>query len=129
MVVYALKIIIEDEADVITGDEEDDLKDSLREFLDTTGIVPAVVTVNNEDWQDRYDDLTDYILKQAEEGTLPHSVLFAEPGAGKTYSVFEALRELLSSERTYRGRKLIPVFISSLLICRSSRSVSSVART
>ena len=53
-------IIIEDEAGVMTDTEEEELEESLEEFFDTTGIVPAVVTVNNEDWMDDYTNLERY---------------------------------------------------------------------
>ena len=54
------KIVIEDDADIITDEEEEELADSLKAFHKVTGIVPSVVTVNNEDWQDDYRNLEKY---------------------------------------------------------------------
>jgi len=44
-------IIIEDNADIIGSREEKELKNALKDFYKETGIVPAVVTINNEEWQ------------------------------------------------------------------------------
>ena len=44
------EIIIEDNADVISSREEKELKEALKDFYHETGIVPAVVTINNEEW-------------------------------------------------------------------------------
>lgn len=54
------KIIIEDDADIMTDEEEDELEDSLEAFHKASGIVPSVVTVNNEDWQNDYRNLERY---------------------------------------------------------------------
>ena len=48
---YDTKIVIEDNAGIIDDEDEADLKKELKEFLDKTGITPAFVTVNNEDWK------------------------------------------------------------------------------
>ena len=47
---YKKEIIIDDRADLISSSEEDTLMDTLEVFYDKTGIVPAVVTVNNDYW-------------------------------------------------------------------------------
>ena len=52
------RILIMDNAGVIDNNAE--LMASLEEFYDTTGVIPAVLTVNNEDWQDNYDNLEVY---------------------------------------------------------------------
>ncbi|MCR5059457.1 MAG: TPM domain-containing protein [Saccharofermentans sp.] len=57
---YDTTIVIEDNADLISKSEEKELKKALKDFLDRTGIAPAVVTVNNEDWQDDYKNLEKY---------------------------------------------------------------------
>ncbi|SCW30935.1 hypothetical protein SAMN02910456_00454 [Ruminococcaceae bacterium YRB3002] len=49
------KIIIEDHAGVIDQSEKKELRRALKDFYDETGIIPAVVTLNNEEWQDRND--------------------------------------------------------------------------
>lgn len=48
--------LVDDNAGVI--DNKKELTDTLTEFYDLTGIIPAVVTVNNEDWSG--DKLEDY---------------------------------------------------------------------
>ena len=55
---YDDRIVIEDRIDVIGN--EDKLEDTLEEFLDKTGIAPAVITVNNEDWNKNYTSLENY---------------------------------------------------------------------
>ena len=52
------EIIIEDGLGVINNTEE--LTDTLEEFLDTTGIVPAVITVSNDTWKNDYPTLERY---------------------------------------------------------------------
>ena len=56
---YDTHILIEDNAKIISGAEEIQLKRALRDFREETGITPAVITVYNEDWDD-YDDLEKY---------------------------------------------------------------------
>lgn len=51
-------IIIKDEANVLT--DEAALNQSLSRFLDKTRITPAVITVNNDEWQGSYSDLEQY---------------------------------------------------------------------
>ena len=51
-------IVIEDELGVI--DNEDDLIDTLEDFRGETGIVPAVVTISEEKWNQSYPTLEDY---------------------------------------------------------------------
>ena len=55
---YDDEIIIEDRADVFR--DEASLEDALEEFLDKTGIAPAVISVNNEDWNKNYTNLENY---------------------------------------------------------------------
>ena len=57
---YDTTIVIEDNADLISTSEEKELKKALKDFFNKTGIAPAVVTVNNEDWQDDYKNLEKY---------------------------------------------------------------------
>ena len=44
------EIIVSDEADVLDSQEERTLRDTLNMFYNKSGIVPAVVTVKDEDW-------------------------------------------------------------------------------
>ena len=53
---HEIKII--DEAKVL-GDTTE-LYDTLETFHDKSGITPAVITVNNEDWNRQYSDLESY---------------------------------------------------------------------
>lgn len=55
---YDTAIVVRDNIKVL--DDTEKLKRSLQSFLDKTGISPAVFTVYNEDWQDKYNDLEDY---------------------------------------------------------------------
>ncbi len=52
------KIYITDNANVIDNDAE--LLATLEEFYDTTGVVPAVLTVHNEDWEGKYGSFENY---------------------------------------------------------------------
>lgn len=52
-------IVVEDNAGVIKDTTE--LEAAMEGFFDQTGITPALVTVNNEDWQvEEYESLEDY---------------------------------------------------------------------
>lgn len=53
-------IVIEDRIDVLDDMQEIALKNTLKEFYDKTGVTPAVITVYNEDWYDKYSNLTNY---------------------------------------------------------------------
>jgi len=57
---YDTDIVIADHIDIMTEAEEADLTAKLREFQETTGITPAVLTVNNEEWTSHYDSLENY---------------------------------------------------------------------
>ena len=57
---YDNTIIIEDNIDVISKSEEKELKSVLKDFYKKTGIVPAVVTVTNEEWQEDYNSMEAY---------------------------------------------------------------------
>ena len=52
------EIIIEDTLGIF--EDEESLKSSLEEFYDVTGIVPAVITVNNSEWKQDYDSIGKY---------------------------------------------------------------------
>ena len=52
------ELVVEDDIGVIK--DEDRLKESMESFFDTTGIVPAVVTISNETWQENYTNLEAY---------------------------------------------------------------------
>lgn len=57
---YDTSIVISDNADIFTSDEESALETALNDFYDKTGAVPAIWTVNNEDWESYYDGLENY---------------------------------------------------------------------
>ena len=52
------KFIVEDNIGVI--EDKKQLKKSMEDFYDTTGIIPAVITVSNEDWNEDYTSLENY---------------------------------------------------------------------
>ena len=52
------KFVIEDNIGVV--EDKKQLKKSMQEFYDTTGIIPAVITVNNDDWNEDYTSLENY---------------------------------------------------------------------
>ncbi len=55
---YDTSIIIEDKANIFLT--TDTLRKELERFYEKTGITPAVLTVNNEDWKNYYVDLERY---------------------------------------------------------------------
>lgn len=55
---YDYKIVVEDKANVLGNTAE--LRNSLVAFYNRTGISPAVITVENSDWQGYYSDLENY---------------------------------------------------------------------
>ena len=52
------EIVIEDNLGIF--ESKRDLKDTLKDFYEETGIVPAVITVRNEDWNEDYKSLEAY---------------------------------------------------------------------
>ncbi len=46
------EIIIKDEADVITSQDESELRTVLRDFYKKSGVVPSVITVEDQKWKD-----------------------------------------------------------------------------
>jgi len=57
---YDTEIVIDDQIDVMSDSEEENLNKTLKKFFKETGITPAVVTVYNEVWEEDYDKLEDY---------------------------------------------------------------------
>lgn len=55
---YDMHIVVDDTIGVL--DDESTVEETLRSFRDKTGIVPAIITVYNEDWQGRYQSLENY---------------------------------------------------------------------
>lgn len=51
-------IVIEDNAGILKS--TNDLHTKMQEFKDKTGVTPAVITVNNEDWQTYYSSMEQY---------------------------------------------------------------------
>ena len=56
------EIIIKDEAHVLK--DQTALRKSMSDFYEKTKIVPAVITVSNEDWYGRYDEFDTYALER-----------------------------------------------------------------
>ena len=54
----SVEYVIEDNAGVIKDEKK--LKKSLKEFYKETGVVPAVITVNNDAWNTNYKNLEKY---------------------------------------------------------------------
>ena len=52
------KYVIEDNIGVLEDTKQ--LKSAMKDFYDTTGIIPAVITVRNEDWNEDYTSLENY---------------------------------------------------------------------
>lgn len=52
------EIIIKDSANVLHNEEE--LRPILDEFAKKTGIIPIIMTVNNENWMPHYKNIEDY---------------------------------------------------------------------
>ena len=59
---YNTAIVIEDDAGIL-GDTTE-LEYTLEQFRDTTGITPAVQTLNNEDWKSNYVSLENYAYER-----------------------------------------------------------------
>jgi len=57
---YDTAIVIQDNLGLITPEEEDTLTETFEEFLEASGITPAVLTVSNEEWEEDYYSLEDY---------------------------------------------------------------------
>ena len=54
----APEFIIEDNLDIFENERK--LRKSMESFYDTTGIVPAVITISNDDWTEDYKSLEAY---------------------------------------------------------------------
>ena len=52
------KLVIEDNIGVF--EDENNLEESMEAFFDKTGIVPAVITVSNDTWNENYTNLENY---------------------------------------------------------------------
>ncbi len=57
---YPAEARVMDEAGIIPESEERELTNTLREFLDLTGISPVVLTGKNEDWMQYYSSMENY---------------------------------------------------------------------
>lgn len=62
--VYNTDILIEDSSDVLTNAEERDLEQAFMEFYQNTGITVSFVSVNQLEWMDRFNSLSDYAYYQ-----------------------------------------------------------------
>lgn len=57
---YDTAIVIQDDAQVLSGDDQSGLERSFAGFLEKTGITPAFLSVDYKDWSDRYPSLEQY---------------------------------------------------------------------
>ena len=55
---YDHSIVIKDDADVIGNEWA--LQESLKKFMDRTGVTPSVITVFEDEWSDKYTSLEEY---------------------------------------------------------------------
>ena len=53
-------LVITDAASVLTDSDTDELCAAFQEFQDTTGVTPALLTTNDEEWEGYYRTLEDY---------------------------------------------------------------------
>ena len=60
---YDTTVVIEDSAGVLTGEDEEELRNSFDSFLELTGVTPAFVSVEEADWKGDYSTLEVYALK------------------------------------------------------------------
>ena len=82
---YDRNIVVIDKANVLEDDSR--LMSSLNAFSEKTKITPAVITINNEDWQQRYSTLEDYAYDRylAEFNDEMHwLIVYSEPSAAET---------------------------------------------
>lgn len=57
---YDSRIVIEDQLDVLTSDEEADLEEAFEAFRDKTGIACALITEPTSAWENQYSSLETY---------------------------------------------------------------------
>ena len=57
---YETNMVLDDRAYILDDNEKRELQNTFREFFDKTGIMPSLITVNNEDWKDNYTNLENY---------------------------------------------------------------------
>lgn len=57
---YDTSIVIEDNAQIFSPEEEYELGVQLNNFLELSGVTPSVITVNESDWVEYYYDLETY---------------------------------------------------------------------
>ena len=60
---YDTAVVVDDQAGVLTGEDERELNSSFESFLELTGVTPAFVSVKEADWQGDYDSLEVYALR------------------------------------------------------------------
>lgn len=81
------EIIIKDEADVITSQDESELRTVLRDFYKKSGVVPSVITVEDTKWQGDIENYayTRYLSEFTDE--MHWLIVYSDPSAS-----FEAMQ-------------------------------------
>ena len=98
---------------------------ALRYIVEPGGSLESLNIV--EEWLPTVDSeqrkLSDYVFDHIRSAKLAHSAVYSEPGVGKTYSFFDTFRKLLTMSLEYEGKPVVPVYLSSLLLSMSGKSI------
>ena len=75
------EIIIKDEADVITSQDESELRSVLRDFYKKSGVVPSVITVEDTKWNGNIESYayTRYLSEFTDE--MHWLIVYSDPSA------------------------------------------------
>ena len=57
---YSTSIVIQDNTNILTDEEETTLNDTFHEFFTVSGICPSVVTIPNSTWKNKYASIGGY---------------------------------------------------------------------
>lgn len=79
---YDTTVVISDKANVISSGSETEISDAFKAFYEKTGVTPALMTVNNEDWYDSYGNLEDYaydLYLQQFDDEMHWLIVYSEP--------------------------------------------------
>ena len=112
-------LVIDDQTDVITDSEELELKSIFTEFHEKTGVMPAIMTVNNSEWS--WSNLEDYAYSKYTAKWKDEShwliVYSAKEGTEKTNWHYEIMQGYDSDDILYdsiKDRYFHPVLCDSL---------------